>query len=119
MKDIINKLSQRVNNADELLASIVFNKISNSNSFKELQSKDLEKGLVTNKPINIDLTIKKKSIGNYDTIVTGDVNDIKKKDIGTTGSTGSVVQPSGIILKLKKDLKSDLKHIFKSGIKFS
>ena len=119
MKDVINKLSQKINEADSILGKIVFNKISESDSFKSINIKDLSTDIITKKEINIDLKIEKNSIGNYETIVKGDVNDIKKKDIGTTGETGTVVQPTGIILKIKKDLKSDLKNIFGNGIKFS
>lgn len=119
MKDIINKLSKKINDADLILGKIAFNKISESDSFKSVNIKDLSSDIVTKKEINIDLKIEKKSIGNYETIVKGDVNDIKKKDIGTTGQAGTVVQPTGIILKVKNDLKSDLKDVFGSGISFN
>ena len=118
MREIINKISQKINEADSVLGTIVFNKISESDSFKSVNIKDLSTDIVTKKEIKIDLKIEKKSIGNYKTVVKGDVSDIKKKDIGTTGIAGTVIQPEGIILKVKKKLQSDLKDVFGNGIHF-
>lgn len=113
----INKLLNDVNIANEQVGTLFVNQIINNDKIKTIKIFENEKE--SNKELKLDIKVKKRGIGSFTTVMTGDVNDFKRIDIGTTGVDGPAIKPQGVIIKMQQNVKAEIEKIFKDNVLFT
>lgn len=115
MKNNITKIFELINDAEKVLESSVINEIEKNKNFNEVFV--ISEGTKLIKKLDLKYTIKKVNLDKYYTIITDNDNgeSIKSLKLNDIGSAKTDISPKGTFIKLKKNMFSSLKKVFKDS----